>query len=520
MLSFIRSIFGGGSNANTAQHSCRKMATAYCASPKSNSKPVRFNVKPASKTSVLVQAKLKETGTAIENKATNVAQSIKLKTKSIKNLVTGLSKKGHQKHERNLYLQFLKSSQGDIIESKPEDIALVVNYASRMINEGTASEKDKEDIRSLFTKLASVPEKNFNRQFFLADQDKLQRVISPDLDKLLTAQEKNSALKDDQQHQLDISIAEARLIFALGIDPTQRAGGCNGAVLVRNLKDEVVGVFKGPPNRKWDIVAAFKDCFGQNRLFNRRNRMNEPLSEVFTRYFDDVFGLNLIPAATMVEFNNESGAFIAFLGGYQELADVKKELESRDSYSTEELVKWQLAIVTIFATLNFDPHDGNIFVRTKINEKGEKIITDIKIIDGGNNFAEVLPGQWGTKGHRREPGNLKISKQKFTPEIIEFIRNNMTDARYEQFAEKVKKERPDFLSDDMDALLRKTMQVLRDAVISGDIANPHELLNVLTDVDYSQHIKQKPLREDMDDWVVLDIGDEQANKVLNSGIIG
>ncbi len=505
----------GRNNAHVAQSSCRQQAAFP---PKTKSKPVQFNVKSFAKAKAVVETQLKETGSTIEKQAKMAEQNIKLKAKTVKNILTGLSKNGHEKQERNLYLQFLQSSQGAIIESNPEDIALVINYCSRVAEQGSASEKDKADIRHLFSKLAAVPENKFDRRLLLANKEKLQRLLSPALDKLLVAEQTNSNLKNNQQHQLDICIAEAKLIFDLGIDPSQRAGGCNGAVLIKNLKGKAIGVFKAPPNRKWDVVGTIKGFFGQNRLFNRRDPMNEPYSEVAMHYFSEIFGFNLSPAATTVEFKNETGAFLAFLGGYQELADVKKELESRDSFSKDELVKWQLAIVAIFASLNFDPHDGNIFVKTAFNAKGEKIITDIKIIDGGNNFAEVLPGQWGSKGHRKEPGDLKISKEKFTPEIIEFIQKNMTDEKYEQFLAKVKQDRPGFMSNEMSVLLRKTIQVLRNAVVKGDIATPHELLNVLTDLDYSKHLKEKPLSVDADDWVMVDIGDDEAEKALSPQI--
>ncbi len=464
------------------------------------------------KATVVVGNKVDQAANDVAGKVNSVRNTVEEVCTSVKQKVATRTKEGQLKHERNVFLYYLACSKGKLEMYPAKDIAVAVDYCVAQAKKGNLSDKDKADIRFFFLdKLSSMPEDKFNRRLLLGGKDALQRIISPELDRLLTEQEQNPSLKDSKQHQLDIAVARAQLAVGVGAG-TSRAGGCNGAVIVKSLEGKAVGVFKAPPsNAGFDPARQVKAWFGQARLFNREDKMNEPYSEVAMHYFDEVFGFNLAPAAKQVELKDESGAFLAFLGGYKELADVVEDLNKRDSFEKDELIKWQTAMVAIFASLNFDPHAGNIFVQM---DKGQ--LSGLKIIDAGNNFAARLPGEWGTKGHRSEPGDLAISKKPFEPEVIEFIKTRLTEENLNSFIAKVKADRPDFWTAEMDVLHRQTLQIVRKNVANGMIASPFELLNILTPGQYAE---QKKVAAMMDDWTIVDIGDDEAEMVKNAAVV-
>ena len=132
-------------------------------------------------------------------------------------------------------------------------------------------------------------------------------------------------------------------------------------------------------------------------------------------------------------------------------------------------------------TLNMDGHDGNIFV-CLVNG----MLASAKLIDAGNCFAQSLPGQWGSKGHRAAPGQHPISSIEFLPEIKDFMVSFLTEEKFDAFVAKVSKELPGFWNPQMDQLHRMVFEKMRNGIASGQIKSPKDLLNIMTAEDFSK----------------------------------
>ncbi|MDP1835763.1 MAG: hypothetical protein Q8K75_07530 [Chlamydiales bacterium] len=409
--------------------------------------------------------------------------------------------KSAEENDRNLFIHYQKCVPGDLKKRDPKGIRCAVQHCITRSKVEGLPDNEKYDIRTfLMDKLAPLSSGQFNRSW-LGGHDALQRILSPELDQLLKAQEVDESLQNDNNHQLELALCRAQLAITMGANPS-KAGGCNGAVILKSLEGNAVGVFKVAPERGFfsDPIGKAKDFVGQARLMNRADPNNEPYSEVAMHYFSDIFGFDLAPPATEATFNGKTGAFLLFLGGYQEMSDVISRLEDRNDYTQAELIKWQITVLAIFLSLNFDPHSGNIFVKLDEN----KHIVDIKLIDAGNSFAERLP-TWGSKGHRAEPARFKISREPWQPEVLEFIQNRLTMKRFDEFVSRVKADHPTFWTDKMDTLHRAGFDVVSHSV-GEKIASPRELLQLLTWANYKKYMpeEQPCLHMDDTDFVVVD----------------
>ena len=218
-------------------------------------------------------------------------------------------------------------------------------------------------------------------------------------------------------------------------------------------------------------------------------------------------GFKLAPAATMAKLKGKEGAFLAFLSGYEELKKCEGKLEARTSFEKEEKKKWQMMCIYNFLTGNMDPHNENIFVRMGKNNRLE----EIRMIDHGNCFIEANPGEWGSKGNQGHRGNYKISKEAFEPETIDFIRNNLTEEKLDQFVSNIGKERENFWTINMDQRQRERLQLIRDGILQGKITTPQQLSKIHTSNDFQKHMDMgrslayQAEETDLGDFSILDI---------------
>lgn len=264
-----------------------------------------------------------------------------------------------------------------------------------------------------------------------------------------------------------------------------KAGGCNGARIVKDSKGNALGIFKTATEE--NLTRQLKKFVGQARLLDNSNE-KEQIAEVAIYCYSKIFGFNMTPAALMISLGSflhkEKGAFIEFLSGYEELAKVSEKLEARSSYTKDEKIIWQKLLLLIYASLNFDPHDENIFVRMN----GDKI-ADLKVIDGGNAVRVIcLPGEILSSGKRSEPAKFKISKEEFEPEVLNFIKTNMTQANLNAFIARIKKQHPTFFTSEMDALHRKTLRLVQEQVLTGKIKTPSDLFQIITERQYNNFL--------------------------------
>jgi hypothetical protein len=373
-----------------------------------------------------------------------------------------------------------------------------VDVAKNESRELSADEREK--ISGFFKKIAKLPQEQFDRKALLGGKIALQRVLSPELDALLSQQEKSPHLQEDMQHQLNISIAKAKLSIKLGYGVTVAKNGANGAQIIKDLEGKPVGVFKSAPKLKWyQVGERLKQRFGQARLLNKKDELAQQFAEVAAHRFDDVFGFHLAPAAAMVKLSKKEGAFLAFLGGYQELKDCEKKLQARNTYDPNEKVLWQRMCLYNFLIGNLDPHNENIFVR--MYKQGH--LNEVRMIDHGNSFIEYNPAAWGAKGNQGHWGTYKISKEAFEPEVLDFIKNQLTSEKLESFVQQMGSSREKFWSVRMDQLMRDRLQLLRDGILSGSISNPDQLSQIHLHADFSKHLIAKP-HDSLDMSVIAD----------------
>ncbi len=379
---------------------------------------------------------------------------------------------------RNLLLNYI---QKDVAVWNQGTLSLgcAINYCIELSNLDVELTNDqKKNIRIFFDKLKAVPSEQVDISLYLGGEEKLQRILSPRLDDLLTIKEPNA----DQLLEINLAKAELATSFGYGIVPTD--AGANGAVFIKTLENVPVGVFKAPQELSWlDFVEIAKLYVGQARLLNSEKGAQE-YAEVVASDLCKEFNFNgIAPEAITASFCGKEGSFIAFKGGFQELKDVKDAFNARTDFSEDEINLWQMIVVWNSFIGNLDPHDENIFVVMGIGDVLERAC----MIDHGNAFPVYNPAWLGSKGNLGAWGRFTISKEPFTDKIKKFILDNLSQEKMEQFFES-NKARAAFFKPKMRDLQIKRIRILRECVESGQIINPEKLAEIKTDHDYAIHL--------------------------------
>ena len=352
----------------------------------------------------------------------------------------------------------------------------LIDYCNRISSSDTLEEDKKAQIRNLvLDKLPAIlngKPVSFSLSTLIADKDSLQRVLSPELDRLLKLED-----DADEAHLIKIGIEKVRLAARFGIKG-QACGGANGARIHSSLENRKIAVFKRPVHLSmFQVGEQAKTVVGQARLLsdNPRNRV---YAEVIAADLDRRLGFNVVPAATMCEIEEVEGAFIQFLHGYQPLNEIEQALRIRRSFLEAELTHFQRAVLLDFLTGNLDCHSENLFI--SLSGAGE--IKSVKVIDFGNAFIQANPGPLGPKGNQYAWGTLPLAEQRFTEESLEFIRRLPKEA-FEDF---IRETSDDFMSDAMANLLRDRFHVLIEYITTGKIRTPKDLSKLHTDGDFQK----------------------------------
>ncbi len=376
---------------------------------------------------------------------------------------------------RNRLLYYIDEST-TVWNEPPVSLGEAVQYCVDLSNSGIElSEEQKTGIRVFFNKLKAA--RHFDLPFYLNGKMQLQRILSPRLDELL----KIAAPNREQQLEIDLAKAELATSFNYGIVRTE--GGANGAVFIKTFEGRPVGVFKAPHDLGiFDFVEKMKQYFGQARLLSGR-RMVQEEAEVIAGDLSRFLGFgNMAPEAIMANFGGEEGAFIAFLDGYKELSEIKEDFDSRDDYTKEEVLMWQMKEIWNKLIGNLDPHDDNVFVKGT----GERV-EQISMIDAGNSFPEYNPGYFGSRGNLAASASYNITKRPFLPEVCAFITRHITEERVEQFIHS-SAMRQGFFSEKMRLRQMERVRLLR-RVASGVIETPVQLAMIQTDNDYARYLR-------------------------------
>ena len=265
------------------------------------------------------------------------------------------------------------------------------------------------------------------------------------------------------------------------------AQGANGARVLKDLTGKRIAIFKAPiPYEKKTYVHIAKSVFGQNRLLNQRDNLAESFNEYVGYKFSSHFGFHIAPPAKMVTINGEVGALIHFLDGFRELKG-QNDFLNRETYTEQEQRLWQLLSLFNFLIGNLDPHTENIFVKVK-----NGYLQDVRMIDFGNTMIQYNP-DFGTRGHQGDWGKHKIAEFEFLPDVLTFIRDNLSQDRLEQFISTISRERFKYWTPQMESLLRDRFAILNQCVLSGQISSPKSLSQIHTTSDFDRLLKRTPV---------------------------
>lgn len=375
-----------------------------------------------------------------------------------------------------LFLYAIKSHT-DLSKFSAVDIHKVVEYAVFVCENEQLKAKYKAQIRNLFDRLGELSAQSWDRRRNLADKKTLQRVISPELDALYARLELNPEEASNESFQMSMSIAKAELSTRLGVGVHKTAAGVNGAQIIKSLEGDVVGVFKPERKQSWfDIVGLIKRFFGQARLLCNKS-LSQEYAEVAAHKLSKALGFHITPAAQMCKIRNREGAFLAFLKGYKEAKDVIDQLEAKKAYTSNELTLFQKMAAYDFLTGNMDCHDENWFVIMKGDE-----IAEIRVIDHGNSFIESNPAPMSSIGNQYKWGRLKIAKQQFSDEFIQFIKS-MDTKGLDAF---IQETRSCFLNTKMEKLMRERFWTLRMGILTGQIKKASDLAKLHTNDDFAK----------------------------------
>lgn len=406
------------------------------------------------------------------------------------------------KNERNIYWHLLNHDESTF-RCTSKDISLAVHYCIQRVEAGEITSEEVKEMRTFFEKISKLGPDMFDRHALLGGKEALQRMLSTDLDKLLKEEEKDPSIRESTTHQLNLAIARAKVAALVGYGAESAKNGVNGTVIIKDLENHYVGVFKAPPDLKWYQVGEhLKKLVGQSRLLNKKDSYAQQFAEVAAHKFDSIMGFKLAPAATMAQINGKNGAFLAFLGGYKELKDLEGTLESRQTFSQHEKKIWQQMCLYNFLIANMDPHSQNIFAKT---DKANKLL-EFRVIDHGNSFIEYNPGKWGSSGNQGHWGKFNISKEPFEPEVLDFIQTQLTEDKLEKFINEIGGQRTEFWTQGMDNLQRERLALLRHCVATGEIKSPAELSKIHTHEDFTKHlskIKKTERNHKIDDGFVI-----------------
>ncbi|HEV8051920.1 MAG TPA: hypothetical protein VGP47_05450 [Parachlamydiaceae bacterium] len=169
--------------------------------------------------------------------------------------------------------------------------------------------------------------------------------------------------------------------------------------------------------------------------------------------------------------------------------DILSILDGKDEFTENETFLFQKLAIFDYLIGNLDRHEENWLVTfSSVNE-----ITHIKAIDNANAFPKIQPEK-GSPAARNQYlwKELKISDQKFSPEIINFVQDMITPDKLIKVVVDIKKECGDFLDEDMKNLLLLRQKVIYKLICEEDGKTPKDLADISTKEEmeaYGQPLK-------------------------------
>jgi Phosphatidylinositol 3- and 4-kinase len=299
-----------------------------------------------------------------------------------------------------------------------------------------------------------------------------QNFLSPELQKL-RQEKKDPTNALDQEHLLKRRIAKAELAAKVLGHCERKAKGTTGTTIIAtDIGGKPVYVYKcsksvSLANR---VKNFFKMYFGGQMSYLTNKEFVK--AEVAAYLLDQGIGFHLAPATQTA--NQDGGIIQAFartvvVDGNKYKYQEAKTLIEKDAtlYTEDENTLFQKFIVFDYLIGNLDRHEENWLVA--LNDKKE--IVSIKAIDNANSFPKKHPLKGALASRNRYLWkNRSIASNKFTVQLREFVRQNLTDEKIRSFLDETDKQLDHFLDEDMKEHFLKRVEVVRKLI---EVAEPN-----------------------------------------------
>lgn len=300
----------------------------------------------------------------------------------------------------------------------------------------------------------------------------VEEFLCPEIRQLRMEKGSDPTKKSDPMHRIQRKIAKGRLAVSLGFG-FKRNKGTTGTRIVKDINGKTIGVYK----LSWKDVSwwlwlkkLIQSVAGGQLTYLSKKPFAQSQAERAAFLLSKYFGFHLAPPCSITNLRGLKGAFQVFLRldkeqvpasgesfkQYVEAKEVIDRIESKDTYTEAERTKFQKLALFDYLIGNLDRHEENWFVTLSPSDE----ILTIKAIDNANSFPKKHPPKDAMGAKSQYKWQItKIAQQPFTPELKQFIQENLGSEKVKEFIKVLKTDLPRFLDADMEALLIKRAAV-------------------------------------------------------------
>lgn len=293
--------------------------------------------------------------------------------------------------------------------------------------------------------------------------------------------------KKNNEFKLRINIEKSLFMLQIGIQPEANKGA-TGSKIYRwfNAKNRGLGVFKpkrNDPGIMEKLYSPFASLFQRQESHLSTAKFAQPASEVGTYILAKLLGLDIVCPTKMTWLNGEEGSFQVFANGYEEAKEITDKLNNYTKVDDRLLYLFQIFAIVDSLSGNLDCHPENWLVRGS----SETPILFLKKIDGANGFPKMYTQEGMLSDIKQYKwGELKIAHERFCPEAIEVMKM-VTPAFIDDFIEEMRSEAPNFLTEEMIALLRERAAVIEELAKPEYVnASPYTLSQLKTEAQFRE----------------------------------
>jgi hypothetical protein len=300
----------------------------------------------------------------------------------------------------------------------------------------------------------------------------VQDFLSPEMRRLRMEKQQDPTKTFDHEHCIQRKIAKGKLAITLGYGFTKNKG-TTGTWIVKDINTKPVGVYKVCwKDVSWFlwIKKLFQSIGGGQLHYLSKKVSAQPQTERAAFILSRRLGFHIVPPCSLVTLKRLKGAFQVFIRKekqhepeyeYAEAQKVMEKMDSKLNFSEAENTTFQKFAIFDYLIGNLDRHDENWFIT--LSEENE--IQTIKAIDNANSFPRKHPSKdaWGARNQYKWK-ETRLAQQTFTPQLIEFVQENLSIEKIKECLKSIKIDLPYFLDADMEALLMQRAAIILNIV--------------------------------------------------------